>query len=141
MILTGMMKYSQSSQNSKFAISLQYLKKEFRNGGHSWLADKCQSFYKSILSFLMEVARHVQNTQNMKLVIFLQYIKKNCCNYFVFYCDAKHSDILQGPVMFIVPCYASSDMQLGSTWRKPFSDQKTKLCTARIITCDVQNSA
>ena len=87
----------------------------------------------------MEEARHVQNTQNMELVIFLQYIKKNCCNCFVFYCDAKHSDILRGPVMFIVP-YASSDMQLGSSWRKPFSDQKTKLHTARMITCDVQNS-
>ena len=31
------------------------------------------------------------------MVIFLQYIKKNCCNCFVmFYCDAKHSDIIQG---------------------------------------------
>ena len=61
-----------------------------------WLADKCQSFDKLGLSFLMEAARHVQNTQNSKLVIFLQYIKKNCCNYFVFYCDAEHSDILRG---------------------------------------------
>ena len=30
-ILVGMVKYSQSSQNSKFAMSLQYLKKEFRD--------------------------------------------------------------------------------------------------------------
>ena len=30
---------------------------------------------KLVLSFLMEVARHVQDTQNRKLVIFLQYIK------------------------------------------------------------------
>ena len=31
----------------------------------------------AVLSFLMEVARHVQNTQDKKLVIFLQYIRKN----------------------------------------------------------------
>ena len=59
-----------------FVISLQYLKKEVRNGGHFWHADKHQSFYKLVLSFLMEVTRHVQNTQYGKLVVFLQYIKK-----------------------------------------------------------------
>ena len=31
MILMGMVKHSQSSQNSKFAMSLQYLKKEVRD--------------------------------------------------------------------------------------------------------------
>ena len=31
MILMGMVKHSQSSQNNKFAISLQYLKKEVRD--------------------------------------------------------------------------------------------------------------
>ena len=91
-----MIKHSQITQSNKFAISLQYLKKEVRSRGHFWHADQRQSFYKLVLSFLMEVARHVQNTQNRKLVIFLQYVKKNCCNCFVFYCDAKHSDILRG---------------------------------------------
>ena len=51
---------------------------------------------KLVLSFLMEMARHIQNTQNRKLVVFLQYIKKNGRNCFFFYCDAKHSDILWG---------------------------------------------
>ena len=41
-----------------------------------WHNIKRQSFYKLVLSFLLEVARLVQNTQNRKLVIFLQYIKK-----------------------------------------------------------------
>ena len=59
---------------------------------------------KLVLSFLMEMARHIQNTQNRKLVVFLQYIKKNGRNCFVFYCDAKHSDILWGLVMFVVTC-------------------------------------
>ena len=98
-----MIKHFQITQSNKFAISLQYLKVRSqevkltsRNGGHFWHADKCQNFYKLALYFLKEVARHVQNTQYRKLVVFLQYIKKNCWNCFVFYCDAKHSDILWG---------------------------------------------
>ena len=75
-LLMGMIKHSQSTQSNKFAISLQYLKKEVRNGVHFLHADKHQNFYKLALSFLMEVARHVQSTQNRKLVKFLQYIKK-----------------------------------------------------------------
>ena len=94
-LLMEMINYSQITKSNKFAISLQYLKR-VRNGGHFWHPDKCQSFYKLVLSFLMEVARHLQNTQNRKLVIFLQYIKKNCCNCFVFYGDANHSDVLWG---------------------------------------------
>ena len=98
-----MVKHSQTTQSNKFAISLQYLKKEVRNGGHFWHADKHQSFYKLVLSFLMEVAKHVQNAPNRNLVIFLQYIKKNCCKSVVFFCDAKHSDILLG--FSHVSCY------------------------------------
>ena len=71
-----MIKYSRSSQNNKFAVSLQYLKKEVRDEVNFLHADKHQNFYKLALSFLMEVARHVQSTQNRKLVKFLQYIKK-----------------------------------------------------------------
>ena len=38
--------------------------------------DKNQSFYKSTLSFSVEVARHIQSIQNRNLVMFLQYLKK-----------------------------------------------------------------
>ena len=71
-----MVKHSKSSQNNKFAISLQYLKKEVRDGVHLLHANKHQSFHKLTLTFLMEVAGHVQSTQNRKLVMFLKYIKK-----------------------------------------------------------------
>ena len=50
----GMIKHSQITQSNKFAISLQYLKKEVRNGGHFWHADKRQSFYKLVFSFLIK---------------------------------------------------------------------------------------
>ena len=67
------LQYLYKSQN---AISLQHLKKEVRNGGQFLHADKRQSFYKLVLSFSVELARHIQNTQNRKLVKFLQCIKK-----------------------------------------------------------------
>ena len=54
------------------------------DGDHFWHADNRQSFYKLVLSFLMEVARDVQNTQNRKLLIFLQYIRKKCETGFCF---------------------------------------------------------
>ena len=55
-----MIKHPQITQSNKFAISLQYLKKDVRNGGHFWHADKRQSFYKLVLSFLKEVARRLK---------------------------------------------------------------------------------
>ena len=67
----GMIKHSQSNQSNKFAIFLQYLKKEVRDGGYFLHTDKRQSFHKLALAFLMEVGRHVQSTQNRKFVIFL----------------------------------------------------------------------
>ena len=81
----GMIKHSQNAQSNKFAISIQYLKKEVRDGIHFLHADKHQSFYNLALLFLMEVARHVQSTQNTKLVIFFNIFRKSV---------AKHSDIL-----------------------------------------------
>ena len=55
--LLGMIKYSQSTLSNKFAISLQYLKKEIRKGVHFLHADE------QLGLFLMEVARYVQSTQ------------------------------------------------------------------------------
>ena len=62
-----MIKHSHSTQSNKFAISLQYLKKEVKDRAHFLHADKLQSLYKSALSFLMEVVIHVQTTQNRNL--------------------------------------------------------------------------
>ena len=60
-LLIGMIYHSQSTQSNKFAISLQYLKKEVRNGVHFLHSDKHQNFYKLALSFMMEVVRHIQS--------------------------------------------------------------------------------
>ena len=105
-----MIKCFQITQRNKFAISLQYLKKKVSNGDHFWHADKRQSFYKSILSFLMEVARHVQNTQNMKLVIFLQYFRKNVATALCSIVMKSIQIFYRGPVMFIVTCFSQIDV-------------------------------
>ena len=78
-----MIKHSQITQSNKFSLSVQWLKKEVRSGGQLWHADKCQSFYKLVLSFLMEVTRHVQNTQNRKLVIFCNILRKILVSYWI----------------------------------------------------------
>ena len=44
--LLGMVKHSQSSQNSKFAMSLQYLKKEVKDEIDFLHAEKHRSFLK-----------------------------------------------------------------------------------------------
>ena len=63
MTLIGIVKHSQSFQNSTVTMSLQYIKKEVRKGVHFLHADEHQSFYKLGLFSLMEVARYVQSTQ------------------------------------------------------------------------------
>ena len=105
-----MIKCFKITQRNKFAISLQYLKKKVSNGDHFWHADKRQSFYKSILSFLMEVARHVQNTQNRKLVIFLQYFRKNVATALCSIVMKNIQIFYRGPVMFIVTCFSQIDV-------------------------------
>ena len=103
----GMIKCFQITQSKKFAISLQYLKKEVRNRDHFWQPDKLQSFYKLVLSFLMAVARHVQNTQNEKLVIFLQYIRKNVATAFCSIVMENIQMFYRGPVTFT--CFSQTD--------------------------------
>ena len=77
MILMGKVKRYQSSQNSKFTMSSQYLKKEVRHEVDSLHLDKHQIFlqvdlntlgikdaYKVILSLLLGMIKHSQSTQS-----------------------------------------------------------------------------
>ena len=99
-----------SNYSNKFAIPLQYLKEEIRNRDHFWHADKRQSFYKLVLSFLMEVGRLVQNTQNIKLVIFLQYIRKCVATSLRSIVMQNIQIFCRGPVMFVVTCFPQIDV-------------------------------
>ena len=122
---------TQITQSSKFAISLQYLKKEVRNGSHFWHTDKRQGFYKLALSFLKELARHVQNTQNRKLVVFLQYIKKSCRDCFVLYWDTKHSDIWRGSSHAC--CYIFSSVILSFSFFMPSKMAQNSITTIKLF--------
>ena len=79
--LKGMVKHSPSSQNSKFAMALQYLKNEVRHEVDFLHADEHHSFYKLAL-FLMEVARHVQIPKIGSCWYFCNILRKKCRIYF-----------------------------------------------------------
>ena len=97
MVLMGMVKHSQSFQNSKLAMSLQYLKKEVRDELYFWHIDKHQSFlqvdfntldikssYKVILPLLLDMIKHSESTQSNSFAISLQYPKKKVGMEFIF---------------------------------------------------------
>ena len=79
MVLMRMVKHSQSSQTSKFAMFLQYLQKRVRDevelhAHFNTLGIRVS--YNVILSILMEIIKHSQSTQNNKFALSSQYIKK-----------------------------------------------------------------
>ena len=119
-----MLRHSQSSQNSKFAMSLQYLLKEVMNGVHFGVHQD-QNFYKLDYRFLMKVVRHVQSNQKRKLLNFCNILRKSIATAFVFYCDAKHSDTLLGSnhvccYLFLGGC--------GQKWGWPFRSWNSEIC-------------
>ena len=111
-------KHSRMSQSKKFAVSLQYLKKEVDENDFLH-ADKHQCFlqvdfntfgiklsYNLILSEFVGMINHYQCTQSSKFVLSLHYVEKEvrgsffdgsgqtCLKYSKYYWDAKHSDVL-----------------------------------------------
>ena len=69
-------KHAQSTQNNKFAISLQYLKKDVSDENDFLHADKHKGLLQIDTMILMEIVRHSQNSQNSKFSMSLQYLKK-----------------------------------------------------------------
>ena len=63
------------SQRSKFAMSLQYLKKEVRDEIEFDHAFKKVS-YNLVLSLFMGMIKHSQSSQSNKFAISLEYLKK-----------------------------------------------------------------
>ena len=123
MTLIGIVKHSQSSQNSKVTMSLQYIKKEVRKGVHFQLADEHQSFlqvdfntlgikdaYKVILSLLLGMIKHSQSTQSNKFVISLQYLKKEVRKGVHFLHADEHQSFYKLELLFLmeVARYAQS---------------------------------
>ena len=71
----NMIKHSQGTQSKKFAISLQYFKKEVKDEVR-FLHERNTKFLQIGIIVLMEVAKHIESTQNRKSVIFMQYLEK-----------------------------------------------------------------
>ena len=84
-----MIKNSQSPQNIKPAMSLQYIQKHISDEAFFLNPDKHQSFlqayfntlgvkfsHKLILFLLMGMIKHSQSTQTDKFAIYFQYLKK-----------------------------------------------------------------
>ena len=69
-------KHAQSTQNNKFAISLQYLKKDVCDEVDFLHADKHKGLLQIDTVILMEIVRYSQNPQNSKFSMSLQYLKK-----------------------------------------------------------------
>ena len=71
-----MARHAQITQNNKFAISLQYLKKELSDEVDFLHADKHESLLQTDSIILMEMFKHSQISQNRKFTMSLQYPKK-----------------------------------------------------------------
>ena len=64
---TCVARHAQITQNNKFAISLQYLKKEMSDEIEFLHADKHESLHKLILWFLMGMIKHSQSSKILSL--------------------------------------------------------------------------
>ena len=71
-----MARHAQITQNNRFAISLQYLKKELSDEVDFLHADKHESLLQTDSIILMEMFKHSQISQNRKFAMSLQYPKK-----------------------------------------------------------------
>ena len=69
-------KHAQSTQNNKFAIFLQYLKKDVSDEVDFLHADKHKGLLQTDTMILIELVTHSQNSQNSKFSMSLQYLKK-----------------------------------------------------------------
>ena len=69
-------RHSQSTQNKKFAISLQYLKKELSDEVDFLNIDQHQSFLQIDTMIFDGIIKHFQSFKNSKFVTYLQYFKK-----------------------------------------------------------------
>ena len=69
-------RHAQITQNSEFAISLQYLKKEVSDEIDFLHADKQENLLQIDTMILMEMVKQSQIFKNSKFAMFLQYLKK-----------------------------------------------------------------
>ena len=69
-------RHAHFTQNNKFAISLQYFKKELSDKFDFLHADKHESLLQIDSIFLIEMVKHSQSFQNSEFAMSLQCLKK-----------------------------------------------------------------
>ena len=69
-------RHAQITQNKKFAISLQYLKKEVNDEVDFLHAGKHENLLQIDTMILMEMVKHFQSSQNSTFTMSVQYLKK-----------------------------------------------------------------
>ena len=84
-------RHTQSTQNSKFVISLQYFKKEERGEVIFLHVDKHQTILQVDTIYHGWHGQSCPNTQNNKLVKSLQYLKKEMRDEVDFLCNENYS--------------------------------------------------
>ena len=75
--------------------------------------------------FLVKVASHVQSTGKGSLLNFCNILRKIIATAFVFYCDPKHSDTLQGSNHFCCYLFLGG---CGQKWVWPFRLWNSEIC-------------
>ena len=69
-------RHAQITQNNKFAVSLQYLKKELSHDVDFVHADKHESLLQIDSMIWMGMVKHSQSSKNSKFAMSLQYVRQ-----------------------------------------------------------------
>ena len=90
-----MARHAQLTQYNKFAISVQYLKKDLSDEVESLHADKYESLLQIDRIILMGMDKHPQSSQNSEFAMSLQYLKKEVKDEVDFWHADKHQSFLK----------------------------------------------
>ena len=90
-----MVRHAQIAENNKFAISLEYLKKELNDEVDFLHADKHESLLQIDNMILMGIVKHSQSSQNSRFVMSLQNLKKEVKDEVDFLHVDKHQSLLK----------------------------------------------
>ena len=71
-----MARHAQINENNKYAVSLQYRKKEVSGEVDFLHAEKHETFLQIKTMIIIGIFKHSQNFQNSTFVMYLQYFRK-----------------------------------------------------------------
>ena len=90
-----MARHAQITENDKFAISFQYIKKDLSNEVDFLHADMHETLLQIESMILIGMVKHSQSSQNSKFAMSLQYLKKEVKDEVDFLHTDKHQCFLK----------------------------------------------